>query len=120
MYINIMALAIVVGAVITDPTTKLYSNTGTLAPDKQEISAPFTHIQHDRLLTVNVVGSGKGGDLDCYLLVQGEKDWHILLLDESNWNGCYMSAYIHTDDPIKLWVINHGTASTTFNIMVQQ
>jgi hypothetical protein len=119
MYVNIMALVLVVGAVGADPSTKLYSNTGTLAPDKQTIT-PLAITSHDRLLTVDVAGSGKGGDLDCYLLVKGEKDWHVLLLDESAWNGCYLSAYIHTDDPIKLWVVNHGTAATTFAITVQQ
>lgn len=119
MYIKMMALVLVAGGLGTDPTTKLYSNTGTLAADKQVI-IPLAVIRHDRLLTVDVAGSGKDGDLDCYLLVKGQTDWHVLLLDESNWNGCYMSAYIHTDDPIKLWVINHGEATTKYTVVVDQ
>lgn len=86
----------------------------TLAPGKQQvINLPLA--QHGHVMSVAVTGSGSG-NLDCYLLV----NHRIVTKDEGNSDSCYLGMYVGTDEPIKLWIVNHSDYKTQYQVKVEE
>lgn len=88
---------------------------GALAPDHQEIYRLPT-MKVDVPFVIDVEGKDAGGDVDCYVV----SNHHYIAFREDEDNGCHMTVYPRTNDPLKLVVVNHGDKSTRYQLLVDQ
>ena len=100
---------------------KLYQLGGHLGVEEQ-ITATFTPRSHSLYpIKVEVKGDGHG-DIDCYVLRHAIKGsaWIVVVKDESNMDQCSIIYSVNDDQPLRLWVVNHGVHPTTFTATVDQ
>ena len=82
----------------------------------------LTGVQYNKLLSVEVTGTDKGGDLDCYILIKrpGQQAYSILSKQEDAGNQCSLNVVPHSSDQLRLWVINNGSKDTHYQMVVKQ
>jgi hypothetical protein len=88
---------------------------GALAPNQQEIYR-LPAAQVDVPINIQVDGHDADGDIDCYVV----SNHHFIAMREDDRNGCHMTVFPRTHDPLKLVVVNHGDKSTAFRLLVDQ
>jgi len=100
------------------PLAHLYQNIDTLIPNAQRlVDLP---VKKDLALKLTVDGSNRG-DVDCYVLEHNHHGygWVIVSKDESALNQCRLT-YTPTTDLVRVWVVNHGSYPTNYDLVVDQ
>lgn len=102
-----MFKAIALLAIAGSLQTPLLEKCGDLPP-WGEVSYVIPQVKKDQHITAHVLGTGKGGELNCYLLVHNFRGhgWKIAVQYEGTRNSCDLEYTSSIDQPIKLWLSN--------------
>lgn len=114
-------IAVILGLIIpvdVSDTTLLFHQEGTM-PSNGQVIQLLDSVKANKDVQVEARGDGQG-DLDCYLLRHNQHGWVLVLQDENKQDSCSLLYTPKDTSNLKLWVINHGTASTKYTITVAQ